>query len=66
MVVNEAPMFYNATRALENYEIMRNSTKHFTLPELTEDRVLVLPRVDHMPQIAGEFVPTIALSEKFK
>ena len=66
LVVNRAPNYYSAARALQNYEVMKASVKNCTLPALSEDRVLVLPEVDHVPQKNGDIQPTIVLSKKVK
>ena len=66
LVVNKAYTGYNVTDAREFYMEMRKVVKNCTLPELTEDRILVLPEVDYEPQKEGDIQPTIALSEQFK
>ena len=66
LVVNKAAKNYTATKALENYEKMWASVKKCSLPALTEDRILVLPRVDYEPQTYGDNYPTIELGEQFK
>ena len=66
LVVNKAPEHYNAIKALRYYELMRKTVKNCTLPALTVDHILVLPRIEHIPQEEGDFEPTIQLSEQFK
>ena len=61
LVINKAYTGYNVTDARDFYMEMRTHVKNCTLPELTEDRILVLPLVEHEPQKYGDFKPTIEL-----
>ena len=66
LVVNKAYTGYNVTDAREFYMEMRKVVKNCTLPELTEDRILVLPLVEHESQEMGDFEPTKQLKDQFK